>query len=215
VDEKPDALAAVILAADAALARKDAAAVIASVAPLEAANAGRPEVHRVLERAYALSHAPAAAVQEADAWLKLDPSAFADHALQVDIGAIATVPGQSSDAAIALLAARMGAPGVDILYDLGYASQQAPTVARRARVTLAQPQVRANAGPAAAILLDLRDATTCEARKALLPRVKADADRRALSILAPFGAGRQNACMRGDAQLAETIAAVRGRSGML
>ena len=215
VSAQPDPLASVIAAADASLAKNDGASVIAAVAPLEGANAARADVHRVLERAYALTHDRTSALHEADAWLMLDPSASADLALQTDIGAIATRPGPS-DAAIALLAARMGTPGVDILYDLGYASQQIPSVARRARVTLAQPQVRAHAGPSAAILLDLRDAPSCEAKRALLPRVKTDADRRALPILQPLTAGRgQSACMRGDSALTDAIATVKGRSGLL
>jgi serine/threonine-protein kinase len=213
-DLPPDPLAPVILAAEAALARKDTGAVIGAIAPLEAANAGRADIHKLLERAYAMSHERVAALREADAWLALDGDAASDLGLQSDIGEIATRP-DTSDAAIALLGSRMGAPGADILYDLGYASQQAPSVARRARVTLAQPQVRAHAGPAAAILLDLRDANTCEKKRALLPRVKTDADKRALPLLTALLAGRQNACLRGDTDLPDAIAAVRGRKAML
>ncbi len=210
-----DPIAPLILAADGALARKDPEAAIAAVLPLEPANPSNASIHRVLERAYAMSHERVKALREADAWLSLDPSASNDLPLQSDIGEIATHPGPS-DAAIALLAARMGTPGVDILYDLAYASHQAPSVQRRARMTLGEPDVRAHAGPAAAILLDLRDAQTCEAKRALLPRVKTDADKRALPLLMPLTSGRgASACMRGDAELAGAIATVRQRTGML
>ncbi len=210
-----DPLAVAIITADAALARNDAASVISAVAPLEAANGKHVEVHRVLERAYAMAHDRTAALREADFWLDLDPSAAADLGLQKDIGEMATRPAFST-AAIAVLAGKMGTPGVDILYDLGYASTQAPAVQRQARATLAQPSVRAHAGPAAAILLELRDATKCDAKKALLPRVRADADKRALPLLSPMTSGRgPYACMKGDGALAEAIAAVQSRSGRL
>jgi serine/threonine-protein kinase len=210
-----DPLAATIAAADASLTRDDPDSAIRAVAPLEAGNGGRPDVHRILERAYAKKHDRAAALREADAWLALDPSATADLALQADVGEIATHPALS-DAAISLLASRMGTPGVDILYDLAYASHQASPVTRRARTALAQPEVRAHAGPAAAILLDLRDATTCEAKRALLPRAKTDGDRRALALLQPLSSGRGiGSCLRGDTDLADAIAAVRARTRML
>ena len=158
----------------------------------------------------------AAALREANAWLGLDRAASADLGLQRDIGAIATNP-SSSEAAISILASQMGAPGVDILYDLGFASTQDPTVASRAQGALSRPDVRAHAGPAAAVLLDLRAAKTCPARRALLPRVQTDGDRRALAILQPWTNRRtpETGCMRGDRDLPAAIAAVRGRTGML
>jgi len=207
-----DPLAAVVAAADGSLAKGDTAAAIRAIAPLEEANASRADVHRILERAYAKTHDRAAALREADAWLAADPSATADFGLQADVGEIATHP-NLSDTAIPLLGSRMGAPGVDILYDLAYASHQATSVARRARAALAQPDVRGHAGPAASLLLDLRDAATCDAKRALLPRARTDGDRRSLALLQPLGAGR-GACMRGDPDLAATIAAVRQRAGM-
>ena len=210
-----DPLAAPLAVATAALAKNDPTTVLSTMRPLEAANATRPEVHRLLERAYAISHERVSALREADAWLANDPSAAADLALQSDVGEIATHP-VNSDAAISLLAARMGAPGVDILYDLAYASKQKPSVASHAASVLAQPEVRSHAGPAAAVLLDLRAATTCEARHALLPRVKADGDRRALTLLKPWTAAKkESACMHHDAELTSAITAVSGRTGML
>jgi serine/threonine protein kinase len=210
-----DPLAAAIATADAALAKGEGAKAIATIAPLEAANAGRTDVHRILEHAYALTKDRDNALREADAWLALDATATSDLTLQGDVGAIATHP-SSSEPAIDLLASRMGAPGVDILYDLAFASQQAASVSRHARAALLQPHVRAHAGPAAAVLLDLRAASTCEEKKALLPRAKADGDKRALALLQPLTTSRTSgACMRGDDDLPSAIAAVRGRNGML
>jgi hypothetical protein len=65
------------------------------------------------------------------------------------------------------------------------------------------------------LLLDLRAATSCESKRALLPRARTDGDRRALALLQPMTAGRANACVRRDPDLAAAISAVRGRSGML
>ena len=217
LDAAPDdPLLAVLVSADAALARGDAATAIGAIAPVLAANAKRADVHRILERAYAMKQDRAAALREANAWLGLDRAASADLGLQRDIGAIATNP-SSSEAAISILASQMGAPGVDILYDLGFASTQDPTVASRAQGALSRPDVRAHAGPAAAVLLDLRAAKTCPARRALLPRVQTDGDRRALAILQPWTNRRtpETGCMRGDRDLPAAIAAVRGRTGTL
>jgi uncharacterized protein HemY len=210
-----DPLAPTLASAQAALAKNDANGALALLAPLQATSSGRADVQRVLERAHVMLHDRASALKDADAWLASDPSAAADLALQTDVGEIATHP-TTSAAAITLLASRMGAPGVDILYDLAFASKQRPSVASRAAAALADPGVRGHAGPAAAVLLDLRAATTCEARRALLPRVKTDGDRRALLLLKPWlAAKRDNACFRKDGDLAGTISAVSGRTGML
>jgi serine/threonine-protein kinase len=210
-----DTLAKPLASAEAALAKNEPSVALGIVGPLEAANPNRADVHRILERAYAMTHERVAALREAEAWLVNDPTAAADLSLQTDIGEIATHP-TTSDAAILLLASRLGAPGVDILYDLAFASKQRPTVAGHAAAMLEKAEVRSHAGPAAAVLLDLRAATTCEARRALLPRVKSDGDRRALAILKPWTTNRKEAgCMRHDPDLANAIQAVSGRSGML
>jgi serine/threonine-protein kinase len=207
-----DPLAPVIAAAEDALAKRDPAGAIAAVAPVEADNEGRADIHRLLERAYAMSHDRGSALGEAGRWLAADPRAFRDLALQADIGEIATHP-ELSPAATSLLASRMSAPGVDIVYDLAYTSRQAPPVARGARAALADPAVRAHAGPAAAILLDLRAATTCDEIRALLPRAQTDGDRRAVGLLQALASGNPAACPRGDPALGEAIAAVRSRTG--
>jgi hypothetical protein len=206
----------VLLAAEASLAKDDPASVIRTVTPLEAANAGRADVHHILERAYARARDRVNTLREADAWLAIDPSGNSDLSLQADIGELATQPA-SSDAAIVFLASRMGTPGVDILYDLAYGPGQSAAVSKRAHTALAQPEVRSHAGPAAAILLDFRAATNCEAKKGLLARVKTDGDSRAVPLLQPLTSRRgMGACMRGDGgALDAVIAAVSKRTRML
>jgi hypothetical protein len=209
-----DPLAPALLSAEAALKKHEPLQVLRIVGPLEASHGSRAVVHRLLERAYAMKGDRAAALREADAWLNAEPTATADLGLQSDVGEIATHP-DSSAPAIAFLASRMGAPGVDILYDLAYATGQSPIVSKRAAAALAQPEVRSHGGPAVEILLDLRGAGTCEARHALLPRVKSDGDRRALTILASWASSKKEACMHRDGELSSAISAVKGRSGNL
>ena len=204
-----DPLAPVIAAAEASLHAKDAAAVIVALSPLEAANANRADVHRLLERAYAMSHDRAAAMREADAWLGVDPSAVSDLKLQADVGEAATRV-DTSDAAIAVLAARLGAPGVDILYDLAYAGATS-WLTPKALAALGRPDVRAHAGPAAALRLDLRGAKECAEWRALLPRVKAEGDRRAVVVLKTRAPTH---CLH-NADLKEAIATASARGSML
>jgi serine/threonine protein kinase len=218
-----DPLAAVIASAEADLKKKNPAAAIAILAPLELANGERADIHRTLERAYGMSHERALALHEADRWLALDHTAVSDLGLQTDVGEAAT-HADTADQAIAVLASRLGAPGVDILYDLAYAPHEPPWLSQKAKAALARPELRAHAGPSAGILLDLRAATTCESKHALLPRAKADGDHRALLVLQPLAStggcgflGRHDCypCLHKDNELTETIAAVRGRAGML
>jgi serine/threonine-protein kinase len=209
-----DPLAPALASAEAALKKHEPAVVLRIVGPLEASHGSSAAVHRLLERAYAMKGDRAAALREADAWLKAEPAATADLGLQSDIGEIATHP-DSSGPAVAFLASRMGAPGVDILYDLAYATGQSPIVSKRAAAALSQPDVRSHGGPAVEILLDLRAAGTCEARHALLPRVKSDGDRRALTILTSWQSSKKEACMHRDGELAAAMSAVKGRSGNL
>jgi hypothetical protein len=203
-----DPLAPVIAEADAALRKKDPAAVIAAIAPLEAANASRPDVHRLLERAYAMSQDRAAALREADTWLALDPSAVSDLKLQADVGEAATHL-ETSEAAIALLASRLGAPGVDILYDLAYGGSAPWTP--RALAALERADVRAHAGPAAALLLELRAAKDCPDWRRLVPRVKTEGDRRAAVVLRTRAPAH---CLK-KGELKEAIAAANAHGSML
>jgi serine/threonine protein kinase len=218
-----DPLAPIIAAAEVALQKKSPASAIALVAPIAKTNPERVDVHRVLERAYGMSHERVAALREAEKWLTLDPTAVSDLGLQTDVGEAAT-HADAADLAVAVLAARLGAPGVDILYDLAYAPHEPTWLSHKAKVALARPELRAHAGPAAAILLDLRAATSCESKHALLSRAKADGDHRALVILQPLAStggcgfvGRRdcNPCLHRDGELTDAIAAVRGRAGML
>jgi serine/threonine protein kinase len=218
-----DPLAGVIAAAEQALKKKNPAGAIALMTPIEATNGDRADVHRILERAYGMTHDRASALHEADSWLALDPAAVSDLGLQTDVGEAATHQ-ETTDQAIAVLASRLGEPGVDILYDLAYAPHQPPWLSHKAKAALARPELRAHAGPSAGILLDLRAASTCEAKHALLPRVKAVGDHRALLILQPLAStggcgflGRHDCypCLHKDSDLTDAIAAVHGRAGML
>ena len=88
--------------------------------------------------------------------------------------------------------------------------------------SLAKPSVREKATPAAKLVLELKEAVTCQSKLALLDRAKDDGDTRLLPGLKPltytsgcgfFGGSDCWKCLRRDKKVAEAIAAIEGRSG--
>ncbi|MBX3127182.1 MAG: protein kinase [Polyangiaceae bacterium] len=99
--------------------------------------------------------------------------------------------GSDSDAALDLMATRMGSQGPDLLYDL-YLT--APTLRDAVRLRLQAPATRERASPALAIAFDFRVAPSCSARIALLPRAESEGDDRALTALAAYSTGTKKGC---------------------
>jgi hypothetical protein len=183
----------------------------------------RADVHMLLMRAYSGVRNASAAMHEADAWLSADPSAAADLKLEEEIRNAALVH-ESQDDAFALLEAKMGMRGIDILYDIafGQSGRLYPQAAARAKRSLDQAEVRKRASPALTVLLAFRDAKTCEQRHALLEEVRDRADARMLPQLQPYEAvrgcgflGRADCypCMHRDHALEEAKEAVAERAG--
>ncbi len=121
------------------------------------------------------------------------------------------------DAALLLLEGPLGARGVDVLMER--AAAQGPHRAKFQR-SLKKPDVRAHASPAASVVLDLREAKSCEAKKELLPQAAAAGDARALALITTFkrtsgcgffARGDCYRCMRKDAALAEAISALEAK----
>ena len=108
---------------------------------------------------------------------------------------------------IGLFATLPGPLGPDLLYEFANDKKTQPELAKLSDQLLLNKEVRPKASPALAIVLDLRDATTCEARLAILEKAPEVGDRRMLSVAVSYvkktGCGDKNrqdcnACLRDD-----------------
>ncbi len=217
-DPKVDDLVA---AASARIDKSDFAPAIDALLAIEKAGPDRPDVHALLERANTGVHNTHEAMREAGLWLAADPEASADPKLQEDIRNAALFH-DGQDDAFALLESKMGARGVDLLFDIAYGAsgRQYPQAASRARHSLDIDDVRGRASPALAVLLDFREAKTCEAKRELIDRARAYGDARMASALQPYLAtrgcgffGRADCypCLHKDTALKEAIGAIGER----
>ena len=149
--------------------------------------------------------------------LALEPGAASEPDTRAALDEALGGSTEAQGAAFALLEGAMGEQGVDRLMER--AAQPGPLKARCLQ-SLAKPEVRAHASPAAGVALDLRDARSCEARRALLERARDQGDERALVHLRPLtytrgcgflGTGDCWRCLRGDRKLEDAIRAIEGR----
>jgi hypothetical protein len=123
---------------------------------------------------------------------------------------------------IGLFTTLPGPLGPDLLYEFSTDKKTPPELAKLSEQLLLNKEVRPKASPALALLLDLRDATTCEARRPLLEKAPDVGDRRMLGLVISYtkktGCGANNRvdcnpCLRDDNSklLRTTIAKVQGR----
>lgn len=124
-----------------------------------------------------------AALSAARRLLALSPDAAGDDAVRTLVVAASGGPPEASSAAFDLMANRMGSRGPDLLYELALKS---PSLKSRAMRTLGDQEVQGRATPALRIAYELRMATSCKARKALLDRAAQAGDQRAGAVLAPL-----------------------------
>jgi len=117
--------------------------------------------------------------------------------------------GDTARVAIGIAAGLAGSKGCDLLYDLSGAKSTPPEMALLVGQFMSSKEVRAKASPALALVLDLRDATECDKRKALLEKAAEIGDRRILRHVVPLtkktGCGAKktddcNPCLRDDNQ---------------
>jgi serine/threonine-protein kinase len=148
----------------------------------------------------------------------IDPSAVDTITLAIVVGA-AQRP-DTADEAFALLEGPLGAPGVDGLLDVSTNKAVPAPTRTRATKDLARSDIRAKATPAAAVVLDMKGASTCSARRDWLDRAKENGDERVLAQLKamknPRGCGFLGIkdcwpCLRKDDSLEDTIRAVEAR----
>jgi eukaryotic-like serine/threonine-protein kinase len=117
--------------------------------------------------------------------IALEPKMVMDTEVGQNV-VIATQIETSSDVAYAMLESGMGTKGLDLLYWMAYESKaQAKYVLRAAKI-LSKKDVRDRGSPALVIALELRAASSCEAKYGLLGRARSDGDQRALRLLQPL-----------------------------
>jgi serine/threonine protein kinase len=218
-DGKTDAIVAT---ARASVEKEDFSAALDQLTGVEKTSSDRADIHLLLERAYVGLRNSREAMHEAGMLLVLDASAASDVKLRDDIRAAALLR-DAQDEAFALLESKMGSAGPDILYDIAYGSvgRPAPQAAARARRSLSVEEVRERATPALAVLLDFREAKTCDAKRSLLARARDDGDARMLAILQQHQATRGCGflalidcypCLHHDTQLSDTMSAIEQRA---
>ncbi len=219
----PDpSISAVVSAAQATIDRGDFATAIDALAAVEPKAPDRADVHILLERAYTGVRNGREAMREAGLALVADPRRVADLKLQEDVRNAALVVATQEEA-FGLLETKMGARGIDILYDVafGASGKLYPQAAARARRSLESQEVRGRASPGLSVLLDFRDAKTCEDKHALLDTARDHGDARLLPLMQPYeftrgcgflGRSDCHPCMRKDRALAEAKSAIEERA---
>lgn len=117
--------------------------------------------------------------------------------------------GDTARTAIGIAASLSGSKGADLLYELSIAKGTAPEMALLASQFLSSKSVRSNASPALALVLDLRDATECQARRLILEKAIEIGDKRLVRHIVPLtkksGCGPKkaddcNPCLRDENQ---------------
>jgi serine/threonine protein kinase len=212
----------VLTTAQAKIDKGDFATAIDELTALEKTSADRPDEHQLLERAYTGARNARDAMREAGLWLASDANAEADPKLQEDVRNAALFK-EAQDDAFTLLESKMGQRGIDILYDIafGASGRQYPQAAARARHSLDVDDVRGRASPALAVLLDFREAKTCDSKRALLDRAGDHGDARLLLVLQPYlgthGCGflsRSDCypCLHKDTALKDAMSAIEERA---
>lgn len=177
--------------------------------------------HRALVRAYAAKKNYVDALRALVPLLQLDPSAQSDESMSQVVAEAVFVP-EISESALAFLETAMGAHGVDVLLDLAAKTPTEPWLTRF-KQSLAKDSVRKLASPEALVLIDLRAATRCEQKKALLPRAGQQGGARVQTYLRGLqstvgcGAGGKAdcwPCLRRGPALQNAITAIDQRGGV-
>ena len=151
-------------------------------------------------------------VRAVQAFLKLvetSPASFRDARVVSDTRDLATAialgAGDGSDPVFDALATRLGADGLDILYEI-LRARGGTKAAARAEALLRQPRILANATPTMRISFEFR-AASCEEKASLLDRAVAEGDSRTLTALEVTGAS----CLGNTPELRRAIKNLRAK----
>jgi len=175
-----------------------------------------PAILRELAFAYDAAGRSSDAVRVVRLMAEADPKGVPTEVVRIATRAAATP--ETSDEAFRLLEGPLGSEGVDALIELAEGKNVTASTSVRAQRSLSKTTVRASASPAAAFLLDLGDASTCEEKHDLLLSSGNHADARALPSLraleSRYGCGRRrrndcHSCLRTDRALERAIEAAR------
>jgi serine/threonine-protein kinase len=159
------------------------------------------------------------ALRAVRALAKVDRDAVDEETVQFVAGATARL--DTHEDAFSLLEGPLGPRGIDALIDLSTNKAFSLAVRNRATRSLSHADVKANASPGAAILLDLKAASGCAAKRDVVERAKDSGDARCLATLKsmrnPRGCGFMGIkdcypCLRKDDVLDDSIRAVEARS---
>jgi hypothetical protein len=150
--------------------------------------------------------------------LGVDPTSPQDSEVRGDIVELSMrvmlLTGDEPDRVFDMISTKMGATGMDILYEL-LTTRGGSRAAARAEELLRDEKVRARGTPAARVAYDLRMARGCDEKKALFGRAKSDGDGRTLGQLQLLNrrCGRRSpgCCLENDPELRETIDALKAR----
>jgi serine/threonine-protein kinase len=182
---------------------------------------GDPAVFRALAHADGDRKNYPEAIQAVEKLVELDHDAAEDGDIVQLITAAAEGPPDSSDPAFELMEKDLGARGVDLLFDLSQTKGLSPKVLARVKQSLAKADVRSQASPALSILMDMKSASGCEAKRTLLTRARDEGDSRILPVLRTLmankgcgflGLGDCWGCMHRDGVLAATVGAIETRT---
>jgi hypothetical protein len=152
--------------------------------------------------------------------LEQQPELAKEEAVQAQLLRLAAEPA-TADAALGAMAHAPSPVGPDLLYEVWTNRSSNGHAAELARRLLYSRDVRGQASPALAAALELRNADSCEAVQAALPKASSDGDRRSLVPLAKLSSKRAcggkntgdcNPCIRGPLKpVVAAVLAVRAR----
>jgi eukaryotic-like serine/threonine-protein kinase len=203
------ATAATATATAAETASPPAPSATAAASAAAAAGSFDPLASRTMLRSAAAAHDWPHATEAFFALVDHAPAAFHDPVLLAptrDAAAAAAVAGgEAADRVFAALGQRLGADGVDILYEI-VRTRGGSKAAVRAEELLLQSEVLARATPAMRITFAFWQAP-CADKSALLDRAVADGDARTLVVMQTVGA----ACLGKNPALGEALKALKAR----
>jgi hypothetical protein len=190
----------------------------------------RPEAKRKKEEWRALGHGYAklnqfgASVGAYQHGVQAHPVLASDKVLLKDVR-LAANEALTTEPALKLAASSLGAPGVDLLYDVWESNKGVPSkaaLAKQARALLDDDAVRAKAPPATKLLLELGKAQKegCPSVKRWLARAATEGDARVVPLLKRFedrrgcgflGLGDCYGCLRAGKDLGNTADSAAAR----
>ncbi len=179
--------------------------------------------HRANIRAAAQTGDSATVVREAADWTA---GPHSDRDATEIAQAVEAASTAQEDVAFELMEHKLGAAGVDALYDLAYgAPSQSPqnaSVTAHAKKSLQDDAVKSHMSPALAVTIGIKATqNVCDAKPKYFAQAASVGDARTEAVLAPLlkksGCGRRgradcHACLRaGDDSVEKTVAAIRAR----